>query len=130
MNHSELLPIDRYNAAGENKFSTLDGSRAAGATSVAEQSWRDNYLTGNLYSDYFKQFDSGHYFKVMAGFNAELMKSRDIKGIMDNLITPDLPTLNTATENPRTSGGYSHWATVGFFGRLNYNEQNGIMIIS
>ena len=121
MNHSELLPIDRYNAAGENKFSTLDGSRAAGATSVAEQSWRDNYLTGNLYSDYFKQFDSGHYFKVMAGFNAELMKSRDIKGIMDNLITPDLPTLNTATENPRTSGGYSHWATVGFFGRLNYN---------
>ncbi len=55
----------------------LDGSRAAGATEVTEQSWRDNYLTGNLYSDYFKQFDSGHYFKVMAGFNAELMK---IKG--------------------------------------------------
>lgn len=121
MNHSELLPIDRYNAVGENKFVSLDGSRAAGATEVTEQSWRDNYLTGNLYSDYFKQFDSGHYFKVMAGFNAELMKSRDIKGIMDNLITPDLPTLNTATENPRTSGGYSHWATVGFFGRLNYN---------
>ena len=40
---------------------------------------------------------------------------------MDNLITPDLPTLNTATENLRTSGGYSHWSTVGFFGRLNYN---------
>ncbi len=121
MNHKELLPMDRYNADGENKFLSLDGSRAAGATEVTEQSWRDNYLTGNLYSDYFKQFDSGHYFKVMAGFNAELMKSRDVKGIMDNLITPDLPTLNTTTENPRTSGGYSHWATIGFFGRLNYN---------
>ena len=123
MNHNELLPMDRYNADGENKLLSLDGSRAAGATEVTEQSWRDNYLTGNLYSDYFKQFDSGHYFKVMAGFNAELMKSRDVKGIMDNLITPDLPTLNTATENPRTSGGYSHWSTVGFFGRLNYNFQ-------
>ena len=121
MNHSELLPIPWINAAGDMAYGSLDGSRAAGATEVTEQSWRDNYLTGNLYSDYFKQFDSGHYFKVMAGFNAELMKSRDIKGIMDNLITPDLPTLNTATENPRTSGGYSHWATVGFFGRLNYN---------
>ena len=123
MNHNELLPMDRYNADGENKLLSLDGSRAAGATEVTEQSWRDNYLTGNLYSDYFKQFESGHYFKVMAGFNAELMKSRDVKGIMDNLITPDLPTLNTATENPRTSGGYSHWSTVGFFGRLNYNFQ-------
>lgn len=123
MNHSELLPIPWINAAGEMAYGSLDGSRAAGATEVTEQSWRDNYLTGNLYSDYFKQFESGHYFKVMAGFNAELMKSRDVKGIMDNLITPDLPTLNTATENPRTSGGYSHWSTVGFFGRLNYNFQ-------
>lgn len=121
MNHSELLPIPWINAAGDMAYGSLDGSRAAGATEVTEQSWRDNYLTGNLYSDYFKQFDSGHYFKVMAGFNAELMKSRDVKGVMDNLITPDLPTLNTATENPRTSGGYSHWSTVGFFGRLNYN---------
>ena len=123
MNHSELLPIPWINAAGEMAYGSLDGSRAAGATEVTEQSWRDNYLTGNLYSDYFKQFESGHYFKVMAGFNAELMKSRDVKGIMDNFITPVLPTLNTATENPRTSGGYSHWSTVGFFGRLNYNFQ-------
>ena len=120
-NHSELLPISRYNAAGENVGGSVDGSRAIGATEVSEHAYRDNYLTGNLYSDYFKQFDSGHYFKVMAGFNAELMKSRDVYGIMDNLITPEIPTLNTATENPRTTGGYSHWATVGFFGRLNYN---------
>ena len=121
INHSELLPISRYNAAGENVGGSLDGSRAIGATEVSETFYRSNYLTGNLYSDYFKQFDSGHYFKVMVGFNAELMKSRDLYGIMDNLITPDIPTLDTATENPRTTGGYSHWATVGFFGRLNYN---------
>ena len=49
MNHNELLPMDRYNADGENKLLSLDGSRAAGATEVTEQSWRDNYLTGNLY---------------------------------------------------------------------------------
>ena len=121
MSHSELLPISRYNVAGKDVGNSLDGSRAIGATEVNEHSWRDNYLTGNLYSDYFKQFESGHYFKIMAGFNAELMKSRDLYGIMDNLITPEVPTLNTATENPRTSGGYSHWSTVGFFGRLNYN---------
>lgn len=120
-NHSALYPISRYNAAGENIGGSIDGSRAIGATEVSEHAYRDTYLTGNLYSDYFKQFDSGHYFKVMAGFNAELMKSRDVYGIMDNLISTDVPTLNTATENPRTSGGYSHWATVGFFGRLNYN---------
>lgn len=127
MNHSELLPIPRYNAEGVNIGTSYDG-RAVGATEVSEHSWRNNYLLSNLYSDYFKQFDSGHYFKVMAGFNSELMKSRDLYGVMDNLITPDVPTLNTATENPRTTGGYSHWATVGFFGRLNYNYKEKYLL--
>ena len=119
MNHSEELLVPWWRADGE----TADWSVITGGTvtSVEEKTWRDNYLTSNIYSDYFKQFDSGHYFKVMAGFNAELMKSRDLSGSMSNLISEDVPTLNTATSNPLTSGGYSHWSTVGFFGRLNYN---------
>lgn len=128
MNHSEILPIPRYNSSGQKEFGSLDGSRAPGATEVTEQSWRDNFMTTNVYTDYFKQFDNGHYFKAMVGFNAELMKTRDIKGIMDNLISTDIPTLNTATENPRVSGGYTHWSTVGFFGRLNYNYKERYML--
>ena len=54
---------------------------------------KENYYTTNIYSDYFKQFDNGHYFKVMAGFNAELYKNRSIEAIKNNLISPDVPTL-------------------------------------
>lgn len=124
MNHSEGLLIPWWFASGEASWSTV----GAQTTTVAEESYRDNYLTGNIYTDYFKQFDSGHYFKAMVGFNAELMKSRGLKGSMDNLISIDLPTLNTATENPLTSGGYTHWSTVGFFGRLNYNYKERYML--
>ncbi|MCL3852724.1 TonB-dependent receptor [Parabacteroides sp. GYB001] len=124
MNHSERLLVPWWFASGEASWSPAGGQ----TTSVDEESFRDNYLTGNLYTDYFKQFDSGHYFKAMVGFNAELMKSRDLKGSMDNLISIDLPTLNTATENPRASGGYTHWSTVGFFGRLNYNYKERYML--
>lgn len=124
MNHSERLLVPWWFASGEASWSPSGGQ----TTSVDEESFRDNYLTGNLYTDYFKQFDNGHYFKAMVGFNAELMKSRDLKGSMDNLISIDLPTLNTATENPRASGGYSHWSTVGFFGRLNYNYKERYML--
>ena len=50
-----------------------------------------------FYSDYLKSFSSGHYFKVMVGFNAELYKTRNISAQKNTLITPSVPTLNTAT---------------------------------
>ena len=62
------------------------GSYAAGSSRVNEYSWKENYYTTNIYSDYFKQFDNGHYFKVMAGFNAELYKTRNITAEKNTLI--------------------------------------------
>lgn len=128
MNHGELLPVTLYNAKGEPYFESIDGTRAAGATEVSEQAWRDNFLTANLYSDYSRDFIGGHYVKVMAGYNMELMKSRDLSGTMDNLISSGVPTLDTGTQNPRTGGGYGHWSTAGFFGRLNYNYKERYMV--
>ena len=76
-------------------------SYSAGSSRVDEYSWKENYYTTNIYSDYFKQFDNGHYFKVMAGFNAELYKNRSIEAIKNNLISPDVPTIDTATDDPQ-----------------------------
>lgn len=119
-NHWDVLPVYAHDVAGEPFLFSWDG-RAAGLTSASEYAKKENFLTTNIYTDYFKEFAGGHFAKVMVGFNSELMKTRDISGTMDDLITPDVPTLNTATGNPRTSGGYAHWATAGFFGRINYN---------
>lgn len=119
-NHWDVLPVYAHDVAGDPYLFSWDG-RAAGLTSASELANKENFLTTNIYTDYFKEFEGGHFAKVMVGFNSELMKTRDLSGTMDDLITPDVPTLNTATGNPRTSGGYGHWATAGFFGRINYN---------
>ena len=69
--HWDVLPVYAYNADNEPYLISWNGG-ALGLSQVNEYSYKENYYTTNIYSDYFKQFDSGHYFKVMAGFNSEL----------------------------------------------------------
>lgn len=58
----------------------------------------------------------------MAGFNSELSQYRTIGASRSGLITPSVPTINTATDNSKAEEGqYQNWATAGFFSRLNYN---------
>ncbi|SMO41546.1 TonB-linked outer membrane protein, SusC/RagA family [Saccharicrinis carchari] len=119
--HWDVLPIYGHDGDG-NPFPAPWRGGDAGSSSVAESAYKENLISTNLYADYFKQFDSGHYFKVLAGANVELMKTRNVGGSRKDLITPDVPTINTATnETPSLYGGYAHWSTLGFFGRVNYN---------
>ena len=77
--HWEVLPIFSHDGDG-NPYSIPWGSYGAGSSVVNEYNYKENYYSTNIYSDYFKQYESGHYFKVMAGFNAELYKTRSLSG--------------------------------------------------
>ena len=110
--HWEVLPIFSHDGDG-NPYSIPWGSYGAGSSVVNEYNYKENYYSTNIYSDYFKQYESGHYFKVMAGFNAELYKTRSLSGQKNTLISNSVPTLNTATESPTTSGGYAHNGVAG-----------------
>lgn len=125
--HWEVLPVYAHAANGDPFAFSWDG-RAVGSTTVSEYGYKENFLTTNIYSDYSKQLESGHYFKVIGGFNAELMKTRSLTATGDGLITPSVPTISTTTTNPRVGGGYAHWSTAGFFGRLNYNYKERYMV--
>lgn len=122
--HQEYLPAYSYDV-NKNPYALAVGWNSAGYSSVYEYNRKDNFFTSNIYSDYEFKLNDAHYFKVMAGFNSELMKYRTVGATNINLITPSLPTINTAagsaTYKPAVSGQYQHWATAGFFGRLNYN---------
>lgn len=128
--HWEVLPIYAHDVAGNPYAVSWDGggSYAAGASRVNEYSYKENYYSTNIYTDYFKQFDSGHYFKVMVGFNSELYKTANLTGQKNTLISNSVPTLNTATESPTTSGGYAHNGVAGFFGRINYSYKDRYMV--
>ncbi|WP_266202416.1 SusC/RagA family TonB-linked outer membrane protein [Pontibacter kalidii] len=120
-NHSDVLPAFGYDVAGE-AFAIPVGWNSAGYTYVSEYAFKEDYFSSNIFSDYTFSINDSHNFKVLGGFNSELTKTRDLGGSRSGLITPLLPTINTATDNSKaTAGGYQHWAIAGFFGRLNYN---------
>ena len=128
--HWEVLPVYAYDVEGQPYYTVWDmgyGSYAAGASRVDEYSWKENYYTTNIYSDYFKEFKSGHYLKAMVGFNAELYKTRTIEAIKNTLITPNVPTINTATDDPQAYGGYAATSVAGFFARINWSFKDRYM---
>ena len=128
--HSEILPVYYWDINGnpvEMSWLVGGGGLPAGDSRVEEYTYRENYYATNLYTDYSKTFDSGHYFKVLLGFNAEKYTTRKIDATRDGLITPNVPTINTATGAYSASGEYQHYAVAGFFGRVNYAYKDRYM---
>lgn len=126
--HQEVLPAYAYDVY-ENPYPVGVVWNSSGYSSVYEYDRADNFFTSNIYSDYEFNLKEDHYFKVMAGFNSELMKYRTLAASRSGLISPSLPTINTATDNSKANEGqYQHWATAGFFGRLNYNYKERYLL--
>ena len=102
---------------------------SAGFSGVSEQHRREDFSNFNVYTNYLFNLNDSHRFTLMGGFSSELNKYRQFGAARDNLITPSIPVLNTATENSRATGGqYQHWATAGFFGRLNYDYRERYLL--
>lgn len=118
--HNEILRSFGYDK-DNNPYPLAVGYNSAGYTSVSEFNRKDEYFSTNLFTDYSLKVADDHNFKFLLGFNSELNKYSTLNGSMSDLISDNVPTLNTATLNPLTSGQYQHWATAGFFGRFNYN---------
>lgn len=123
-----ILPSYAYDV--NNKPIPLGvGWNSGGYTYVYEYNRKEDYFNTNLYSDYSFRIKDDHQFKVLLGFNSELNKYRTIAGSRSGLITPLVPTISTATdESKATEGQYQHWATAGFFGRLNYNYKEKYLL--
>lgn len=115
---------DRKTELKTNYIYGPDGSRNAyGFTTngARQEQWREDYLSPNIYTEYSHQFESGHYFKVMVGFQSEVNLPRNFVASGDNLVSNDMPSLNLAPENKTASAVYDQWATMGVFARANYN---------
>ena len=109
----------------------VDGSidDTHGNSSLYVENKKENYLNWNIYSEYSRTFNEVHNAKVMVGYQSEEMKqtfnSTKKYGLLDfNRPFFDLTT-NTSGDGkqmwPEIAGYHNEWATVGFFGRLNYD---------
>lgn len=87
---------------------------------------RNYFNSNNLYTTY----DAGigrHNFKIMAGAQSELNRDFSSNIYRPLLISDNVPFFTTATGNISLSGGKAHWATLGYFGRFNYNFDERIL---
>lgn len=105
------------------------------SSSVHEEASRSNFFNPNVYSEYSKSLGLNN-FKVMAGFQAEQYKDRDLSAERSGIITASLPTINTTngtdasgkSVTPKAGGGYGNWSTAGFFGRFDYDYDGRYLV--
>lgn len=88
-----------------------------------------NFMNINAYTEYAKEWETGHYLKGMLGFQSELMKYKVFGLQSEGIILPSKPSVDLTTGldaygkevKPSVNGSEQDWATAGFFGRVNYN---------
>src|SRR5665648_383863 len=79
-----------------------------------------NYSLFNVTTSYEKSIGN-HNIKALVGYEEELSNYRGLNGSKMDLITSNVPSINTALGAATLSDAISHWATQGVFGRINYN---------
>ena len=118
--HGEVFPIYWHDKDGNPIAAKWDDWKQAGLSEVSEQAQKVNYFAGRYFAEYAREWGK-HDFKVVAGLDLEVRKYRNLSGSKKDIITSEVPTLNTATnDKPGLSGGYNHWSTMGMFARVNY----------
>ena len=94
---------------------------------LSETSNTYRYMQTNVYATYSKTFAEKHNLKVMAGFNWETKRLKDIRSEGYYLLSETLNDLNLvgvdAEGNKRmeVSGGQNEYAIAGVFARVNYD---------
>ncbi|WP_346316178.1 TonB-dependent receptor [Chitinophaga sp. YIM B06452] len=126
--HWDIQQLYNHDVAG-NPYVYKSGSH------VHEEAGRTNYLNTNVYTEYARQLGP-HNFKVLAGMQTEVTKTRWFTAQRDGLIVPTLPVLDLTSGNdatgkpvpPSVGGNNQKWATQGYFGRLNYDYKGKYLL--
>lgn len=127
-NHWEQFVV--YSHYKDNPENTYTALTSANKDQVSEYSLKTTYLNPTVYSNYNFSLKEKHNFTVLGGFQAEIMKYRDMEGARTGLVTTDVPVLNLTTDadSYTLKGLYKNWKNAGFFGRINY-DYNGKYLV-
>lgn len=94
---------------------------------VAFTNSRENRHVVNAYATYNKSF-SDHHLKLTGGFNMETFRFGSQTAQRLGLMDPKMPELPLATGQQTVNGAASHWTTLGYFARANYDYKNKYLL--
>ena len=126
-NEYAYIPVYVFNTWGGNISEPYYGVSQS-ATYQTQTNTKVGRWTTNIFGSYEKTFNEDHNMKVMAGFTADKEQNRYFSAKRTALNDNDLPELNLATGTQTVTSSASHWATAGFFGRINY-DYKGIYLL-
>ncbi|GEP89802.1 TonB-linked outer membrane protein, SusC/RagA family [Chitinophaga terrae (ex Kim and Jung 2007)] len=87
------------------------------------------YTATNIYAEYERNLEGGHYFKILGGLNYEMSTFKGFSTTRNGLVYPDAKDLSLALgSNVTTDGGYDRWAVMGEFFRLNYSFKDRYLL--
>ncbi len=95
--------------------------------SIEERSGEEIYNSPNVYLDYNRKLGA-HEIMILAGYEQEIIRYSSIYGRKDDIITDNVPSMNTATGKEYASGNKGHWASQSYFSRLNYSFQGKYLL--
>lgn len=122
--HSDYLKVPMWDTNNEMYIDSQHNTN-----SVSERAERTNYFNTNIYTEYSGTFMNDHNYKVMVGFQSELNKWRKLAATRNDLISEEVPNINVAGGESKIDGAdRNHWATAGFFGRVNYDYKNRYLL--
>lgn len=88
---------------------------------------RDEYYSSNVFTTFTQQLNR-HNIKLMVGGQAEKSKYEGLSGWKRDLISPSVESIKSATGDFSLTDDLSHWATLGVFGRFNYNYEEKYLL--
>ena len=101
----------------------LEGGFGTEDTRVWQESNNDDFTSMNAYTTYEKEF-KGHNFKIMAGMQSEYKKNFGLYANKMGMVLTGQPSISTSTGKIEAWDSLDHYATLGFFGRFNYDYKS------
>ncbi|MVZ65674.1 SusC/RagA family TonB-linked outer membrane protein [Sphingobacterium sp. DK4209] len=95
--------------------------------SYARRMYEQAYITPNIYTNYKVAVDK-HQFDLTAGFQQEYNQYKELGASATELISFDRPGTDLATGTKSSTEIRNHWATRGFFARINYNFNSKFLL--
>lgn len=81
------------------------------------------YLSPSVNTSYTNQWGD-HFFKAMAGYQMELQENSSEYMYKDGMLSDDVYSFDNANGTVYAGEARTHWATMGFYTKLNWNYRN------
>ncbi|WP_205686996.1 TonB-dependent receptor [Chitinophaga rhizosphaerae] len=121
----KLRGINFWNAGNLNYAEDFQGPAF---DMVRDRSGYNALHTGRAFATYTKSLNKAHNFKVIAGMDVDQYTSGFNSSERRKLIDPDFGEISLALGDQFVGGDASHWATNGYFARVNYDYKNKYLL--